>query len=47
MTQMENEFSQEILNFNSGSWPWLALMGYTNNREEISWKCGKVKKEFN
>lgn len=23
-----------------GAWPWIARIGYTNNLNELSWKCG-------
>lgn len=23
-----------------GAWPWMALLGYTNNLGALSWKCG-------
>lgn len=23
-----------------GAWPWIVLVGYTNNLGELSWKCG-------
>lgn len=24
----------------TGSWPWVALLGYTDNLGERSWRCG-------
>lgn len=26
--------------FIKGAWPWIALLGYTNNLGELGWKCG-------